>query len=43
MFDEFVKFCGEVLVLLNVEGDCNLSSWKDGVVIVMLGFGEVFC
>lgn len=43
VFDEFVKFCGEVLVLLNVEGDCNLSSWKDGVVIVMLGFGEVFC
>lgn len=42
VLDESAKFCGEVLAPLNVEGDRNPSSWKDGVVTATPGFGEAF-
>ena len=37
VLDESAKFCGEVLAPLNVEGDRNPSSWKDGVVTATPG------
>jgi hypothetical protein len=39
---ESAKLCGEVLAPLNVEGDRNPSSWKDGVVTATPGFREAF-
>ncbi|AIO67706.1 acyl-CoA dehydrogenase [Burkholderia oklahomensis] len=42
VLDESAKFCGEVLAPLNVEGDKNPSSWKDGVVTATPGFKEAF-
>jgi len=42
VLDESAKFCGEVLAPLNVEGDRNPSSWKDGVVTATPGFGAAF-
>jgi alkylation response protein AidB-like acyl-CoA dehydrogenase len=39
---ESAKLCGEVLAPLNVEGDRNPSSWKDGVVTATPGFKEAF-
>ncbi|MEN2474898.1 acyl-CoA dehydrogenase [Burkholderia sp. GS2Y] len=42
VLDESAKFCGEVLAPLNVEGDRNPSSWKDGVVTATPGFAEAF-
>jgi alkylation response protein AidB-like acyl-CoA dehydrogenase len=42
VLDESAKLCGEVLAPLNVEGDRNPSSWKDGVVTATPGFGEAF-
>ncbi|SIT40172.1 Acyl-CoA dehydrogenase domain protein [Paraburkholderia ribeironis] len=39
---ESAKLCGEVLAPLNVEGDRNPSSWKDGVVSATPGFKEAF-
>ncbi|CAB3797607.1 acyl-CoA dehydrogenase [Paraburkholderia fynbosensis] len=42
VLDESAKLCGEVLAPLNVEGDRNPSSWKDGVVTATPGFREAF-
>ncbi|WP_176158720.1 acyl-CoA dehydrogenase [Burkholderia multivorans] len=42
VLDESAKFCGEVLAPLNVDGDRNPSSWKDGVVSATPGFREAF-
>ncbi|TCW86704.1 acyl-CoA dehydrogenase [Burkholderia sp. SRS-46] len=42
VLDESAKFCGEVLAPLNVDGDRNPSSWKDGVVTATPGFKEAF-
>ncbi|MCC8395049.1 acyl-CoA dehydrogenase [Paraburkholderia sp. MMS20-SJTR3] len=42
VLDESAKLCGEVLAPLNVEGDRNPSSWKDGVVTATPGFGNAF-
>ncbi|KWZ42399.1 acyl-CoA dehydrogenase [Burkholderia savannae] len=42
VLDESAKFCGEVLAPLNVEGDKNPSSWKDGAVTATPGFKEAF-
>ncbi|ABC36577.1 acyl-CoA dehydrogenase [Burkholderia thailandensis] len=42
VLDESAKFCGEVLAPLNVEGDRNPSSWKDGAVTATPGFKEAF-
>jgi hypothetical protein len=39
VLDESAKFCGEVLAPLNVDGDRNPSSWKDGAVTATPGFG----
>ncbi|WP_412473054.1 acyl-CoA dehydrogenase N-terminal domain-containing protein, partial [Burkholderia stabilis] len=42
VLEESAKFCGEVLAPLNVEGDRNPSSWKDGVVTATPGFAQAF-
>ncbi|CAJ4707576.1 Acyl-CoA dehydrogenase [Burkholderia pseudomallei] len=42
VLDESAKFCGEVLAPLNVEGDKNPSSWKDGAVTATPGFKDAF-
>ncbi|OAJ58105.1 acyl-CoA dehydrogenase [Paraburkholderia ginsengiterrae] len=42
VLEESAKLCGEVLAPLNVEGDRNPSSWKDGVVTASPGFKEAF-
>ncbi len=42
VLEESAKLCGEVLAPLNVEGDRNPSSWKDGVVTATPGFKEAF-
>jgi alkylation response protein AidB-like acyl-CoA dehydrogenase len=42
VFEESAKLCGEVLAPLNVEGDRNPSSWKDGAVTATPGFKEAF-
>jgi alkylation response protein AidB-like acyl-CoA dehydrogenase len=42
VLEESAKLCGEVLAPLNVEGDRNPSSWKDGVVTATPGFREAF-
>ncbi|OLL30285.1 acyl-CoA dehydrogenase [Burkholderia sp. SRS-W-2-2016] len=42
VLDESAKLCGEVLAPLNVEGDRNPSSWKDGVVTATPGFSNAF-
>ncbi|KVE34190.1 acyl-CoA dehydrogenase [Burkholderia sp. TSV86] len=42
VLDEAAKFCGEVLAPLNVDGDKNPSSWKDGAVTATPGFKEAF-
>ncbi|QCP50546.1 acyl-CoA dehydrogenase [Trinickia violacea] len=42
VLDEAAKLCGEVLAPLNVEGDRNPSSWKDGVVSASPGFKDAF-
>ncbi|MGV2288983.1 acyl-CoA dehydrogenase [Trinickia sp. YCB016] len=42
VLDEAAKLCGEVLAPLNVEGDRNPSSWKDGVVTASPGFKDAF-
>ncbi|MBN3848486.1 acyl-CoA dehydrogenase [Paraburkholderia sp. Ac-20342] len=42
VLDESAKLCGEVLAPLNVEGDRNPSSWKDGVVTATPGFRDAF-
>ncbi|MFM0337298.1 acyl-CoA dehydrogenase [Paraburkholderia fungorum] len=42
VLDEAAKFCGEVLAPLNVEGDRNPSSWKDGKVTATPGFADAF-
>ncbi|MBB5409507.1 hypothetical protein HDG34_003449 [Paraburkholderia sp. HC6.4b] len=42
VLDESAKLCGEVLAPLNVDGDRNPSSWKDGVVTATPGFREAF-
>ncbi|MEM5345171.1 acyl-CoA dehydrogenase N-terminal domain-containing protein, partial [Paraburkholderia azotifigens] len=38
VLEESSKLCGEVLAPLNVEGDRNPSSWKDGKVTATPGF-----
>ncbi|APA84181.1 acyl-CoA dehydrogenase [Paraburkholderia sprentiae WSM5005] len=42
VLDESAKLCGEVLAPLNVDGDRNPSSWKDGVVTATPGFRDAF-
>jgi len=42
VLEESAKLCGEVLAPLNVEGDRNPSSWKDGVVTATPGFKQAF-
>ncbi|MFM0736685.1 acyl-CoA dehydrogenase [Paraburkholderia xenovorans] len=42
VLEESAKLCGEVLAPLNVDGDRNPSSWKDGVVTATPGFKEAF-
>ncbi|MEX3937171.1 acyl-CoA dehydrogenase [Paraburkholderia phymatum] len=42
VIEESAKLCGEVLAPLNVEGDRNPSSWKDGVVTATPGFADAF-
>ncbi|WP_168794868.1 acyl-CoA dehydrogenase [Paraburkholderia aromaticivorans] len=42
VLEESAKLCGGVLAPLNVEGDRNPSSWKDGVVTATPGFKEAF-
>ncbi|MGA7780363.1 MAG: acyl-CoA dehydrogenase [Paraburkholderia sp.] len=42
VLEQSAKLCGEVLAPLNVEGDRNPSSWKDGVVTATPGFKEAF-
>ncbi|MFT4070198.1 acyl-CoA dehydrogenase [Paraburkholderia sp.] len=42
VLEESAKLCDEVLAPLNVEGDRNPSSWKDGVVTATPGFRDAF-
>lgn len=42
VLEESARFTGEVVAPLNVEGDRNPSSWKDGVVTATAGFKEAF-
>src|SRR5690349_1072841 len=42
VLDESAKFCGEVLAPLNVEGDRNPSTWRDGKVTTTPGFSDAF-
>ena len=42
VLDESAKLCGEVLAPLNVDGDRNPSSWKDGIVTATPGFKDAF-
>ena len=42
VLEESAKLCGQVLAPLNVEGDRNPSTWKDGVVTASPGFKEAF-
>ena len=42
VLEESAKLCEEVLAPLNVEGDRNPSTWKDGVVTATPGFKEAF-
>ncbi|MGF6377649.1 alkylation response protein AidB-like acyl-CoA dehydrogenase [Paraburkholderia atlantica] len=42
VLEESAKLCGEVLAPLNVDGDRNPSSWKDGVVTATPGFSDAF-
>ncbi|MBP0596389.1 acyl-CoA dehydrogenase, partial [Paraburkholderia sp. LEh10] len=42
VLEESAKLCGEVLAPLNVEGDKNPSSWKDGNVTATPGFADAF-
>ena len=42
VLEESAKLCGEVLAPLNLEGDRNPSSWKDGKVTATPGFAEAF-
>ncbi|SDR62220.1 acyl-CoA dehydrogenase [Paraburkholderia tuberum] len=42
VLEESAKLCGEVLAPLNVDGDRNPSSWKDGNVSATPGFASAF-
>ncbi|TDN61518.1 acyl-CoA dehydrogenase [Paraburkholderia sp. BL10I2N1] len=42
VLEESAKLCGEVLAPLNVEGDRNPSSWRDGNVTATPGFRDAF-
>ncbi|KAF1055147.1 MAG: 3-methylmercaptopropionyl-CoA dehydrogenase [Burkholderia gladioli] len=42
VLDESAKFCGEVLAPLNVEGDRQPSTWRQGAVTATTGFGDAF-
>jgi alkylation response protein AidB-like acyl-CoA dehydrogenase len=42
VLEESAKLCGEVLAPLNVEGDRNPSSWRDGEVSATPGFADAF-
>ena len=42
VLEESARFTGEVVAPLNVEGDRNPSSWKDGVVTATPGFRDAF-
>ncbi|HEY3599533.1 MAG TPA: acyl-CoA dehydrogenase [Paraburkholderia sp.] len=42
VLEESARFCGEVLAPLNVEGDRNPSSWRDGNVTATPGFSDAF-
>jgi alkylation response protein AidB-like acyl-CoA dehydrogenase len=42
VLEESARFCGEVLAPLNVEGDRNPSSWKNGTVTATPGFADAF-
>ena len=42
VLEENAKFCGEVVGPLNVAGDREPSTWKDGAVTTTKGFKEAF-
>jgi butyryl-CoA dehydrogenase len=42
VLEENAKFCGEVIAPLNVTGDREPSSWRDGQVTTTKGFKEAF-
>jgi hypothetical protein len=42
VLEEAAKLCGEVLAPLNIEGDRNPSSWKNGEVNATPGFADAF-
>ncbi len=42
VLEESAKLCEQVLAPLNVEGDRNPSTWKDGVVTATPGFKQAF-
>ena len=42
VLEENAKFCSEAVAPLNVEGDKEPSSWKDGKVTTTKGFKEAF-
>ena len=42
VLDEAAKFSTDVIAPLNVEGDRNPSTWRDGEVIATPGFKEAF-
>ena len=42
VLEDNAKFCGEVVAPLNVAGDREPSSWKDGAVTTTKGFKEAF-
>jgi len=42
VIEESAKLCGEVLAPLNVQGDKNPSTWKDGTVTATPGFADAF-
>ena len=42
VLEENAKFCSEVVAPLNWAGDCEPSSWHDGVVKTTPGFKEAF-
>ncbi|WP_322041673.1 acyl-CoA dehydrogenase [Burkholderia cepacia] len=42
VIEESAKFCGEVVAPLNVSGDRNGTTWKDGAVTASPGFADAF-
>lgn len=42
IFMQFGRFCEEILVLLNWSGDEEGCCWQEGVVIMFMGFKQVY-